>query len=205
MKNHYIDISRPIHPGMALYPGNPAVEFKQVATASPTTSALTKISLGSHTGTHIDAPAHILEDGEGTSIYSLDQMNGEVEVIDLSAAENVVTAQDITTTSALRILIKTKNSDGNRNSFDESFIALDEGAAEELVKRGVKLVGIDALSIKKKGVKDRVHAILIDAGIVIIEGLWLSGVEAGVYELLCLPLPVDLDGSPVRAVLRRTK
>ena len=198
----YIDITRPIHPGMAIYPGNPSVEFKEVSSASPSTSGLTKIVLGSHTGTHIDAPSHIIEGAAGISTFSLDQLNGPVEVIDISSVETVITADDLPKNSKERVLFKTRNSQGDSNVFDEGFVALAEDAAEELVKRGVKLVGIDALSIKKKGVKDRVHAIFIDAGIVIVEGLWFADVKAGMYELLCLPLNVDLDGAPVRAVLR---
>ncbi len=198
-----IDISRPIHPKMAIYPGNPAVEFIPVQEASATQSALTQVVLGSHTGTHIDAPSHIDSRGKGTDIYSLDALLGLAEVIDLSPVSSIISAQDIPPTSTERILFKTRNSQEDPNVFDIEFVALDESAAEECVRRGVKLVGIDALSIKKKGVKDRVHALLLDAGIVILEGLWLSDVSAGMYELLCLPLPLqNVDGAPVRAVLR---
>ena len=83
-------------------------------------------------------------------------------------------------------------------------MALDDSAAEECVRRGLKLVGLDALSIRKRGTKNQVHETLIDDGIVVLEGVWLADVEAGEYELICMPLKVDLDGAPVRAALRRS-
>lgn len=190
-------------PQMAVYPNNPDIVFEQVSKASEASSALTKITLGSHTGTHIDAPSHIAAGASGTAAYDLEQMIGGAEVIDLSAVNTVVTAADLPDTTIDRVLIKTKNSAADPNVFDPNFVALDESAAEELIHRGVQLVGIDALSIKKKGVRDRVHAILLDAGVVVLEGLWLANVSPGRYELLCLPLAVDLDGAPVRAVLQQ--
>lgn len=197
------DISRPIHPDMAIYPGNPAVEILQIQQATDNTSALTRITIGSHTGTHIDAPSHIDPLGKGVDSLTLESMIGKAQVADLSLLSSVISAADMPGTSCERLLFKTKNSQEDRNRFDSEFVALDESAAEECVKRGIKLVGIDALSIKKKGIKDRVHAILLDAGIVILEGLWLADVSEGIYELLCLPLPLQsIDGAPVRAVLR---
>jgi len=197
-----IDLTRPIQAGMAVYPGNPAVTFENVQAASATTSALTKISLGSHTGTHLDAPSHIDPNGKGTGMYSLEQLCGPCEVIDVRTATRVILAADLPATTAPRVLIKTANSDGNINEFIPDFVALADTAAQELLKRGVKVVGIDAWSIKKKGVRDNVHKLLLDAGVAVIEGLWLNGVQPGAYQLYCLPLRVDLDGTPVRAVLQ---
>jgi len=91
-----------------------------------------------------------------------------------------------------------------RSEIDDDFVALDDSAADELVRRGVKLVGLDALSIRKRGIKNRVHETLIDNDIVVLEGVWLKDAAAGEYELICLPLKVDLDGAPVRAVLRKS-
>lgn len=197
------DISRPIHSGMALYPGNPPVVFDKVSEATATSSALTAITLGSHTGTHIDAPSHIQNGALGIEAYSLEQLIGEAQVIDLSQVSSVISAADLPDTQGLRILIRTRNSQENIDEFDSAFVALDESAAQELVKRGVKLVGIDGPSIKKKGVRDRTHEILLDAGVIILEGLWMPDVQEGMYELLCLPLPVkNIDGTPVRAILR---
>lgn len=210
MQRHYstfIDITRPVRPDMAVYPGNPPVVFTRAATVRQSRSILTRLCIGSHTGTHIDAPAHIHADGIGTAVYSLDQLNGPAVVVDVSGVSGVVAAADVPFDApgndAQRVLFKTANSAGSIDVFDDAFVALDESAARMLVERSVTLVGIDALSIKKRGVADTVHQILLDAGVVILEGLWLAGVAAGRYELLCLPLKVDLDGAPVRAVLRK--
>jgi arylformamidase len=187
---------------MAIYPGNPAVAFEQVQAATKTTSALTKITMGSHTGTHIDAPSHVDPTGEGTAAYDLDQLCGPCEVVDVTNVDRVILATDLPPTATPRVLIKTKNSALLVDEFDPDFIALSDTAAQALIKRGVQLVGIDGWSIKKKGVRDNVHKLLLDAGVVIVEGLYLHGVEARAYELICLPLSVNLDGAPVRAALR---
>ncbi len=198
-----IDITRPVHPAMAIYPGNPEVQLEQVAYASATSSALTRITIGSHTGTHIDALSHIKAGGAGTDSYQLDQMIGKAEVIDLTEKERIILAADLPETTQERILIKTSNSFAPVDQFDSNFVALSDSAAQELVNRGIKLVGIDGPSIKKKGVCDNVHALLLETGIIILEGLYLEHVSAGTYELLCLPLAVqNLDGASVRAVLR---
>ncbi|MEX1997744.1 MAG: cyclase family protein [Candidatus Andersenbacteria bacterium] len=197
----WVDITRPINERLAIYPGNPPVHLTPHAQASATSSALTQIILGSHTGTHIDAPAHITPRGHGTAMYSLEQLCGRCVVIDLTATADTIVAADIPPVAGERVLFKTSNSAGSLEIFDPDFVALAESAAKELVARGVKLVGIDGPSVKKRGVRDTVHKMLLDAGIIIIEGLWLAEVEAGDYELLCLPLAVDLDGAPVRAVL----
>lgn len=200
-----IDITRPIHAGMALYPGNPGVVFEQVAKAAADSSALTKISLGSHTGTHIDAPSHIKAGADGTAAYDLEPMIGPAEVIELKLKDQkIILAEDLPEITAERVVIKTRNSDGDPNVFDPDFVALDESAAQRLVDSGVQLIGIDGPSIKKKGVRDRVHAILLDANVIVLEGLWLANVSPDTYELLCLPLAVDLDGAPARVVLRQT-
>lgn len=188
---------------MAVYPGNPGVRFKPMARPVPGVSRVTQISLGSHTGTHIDAPSHIADSGAGASNYPLELMNGRCDVVEINVA-SVIEAGDLPLTWQPRVLIKTKNSAGALNEFNPNFVALNESAAHELVKRNVLLVGIDGPSIKKKGVKDLVHKILLDAGIIILEGLWLNNVEVGEYELFCLPLSVDLDGAPVRAALRES-
>lgn len=201
MQRQLIDITRPIHPDMAVYPGNPTVQFSQITAASPDSSAVTAITLGSHTGTHIDAPAHIAAHEPGTGQYDLTLLNGPCEVVEV-LADSLITRHNLPATAAERVLLKTRNSVLASEVFDATFIALDDGAAEELVRRGVRLVGIDGPSIKKKGVKNNVHRLLLTAGIVIIEGLVLRDVLPGAYTLWCLPLAVNLDGAPVRAVLQ---
>lgn len=205
-EGHLIDITREITPDMAIYPNNPEVAFELVQEAGEGKNALSRVTLGTHTGTHIDTPRHIHADGEGALTYSLEQMNGACEVVDLTHVKSVITSEDIPPDKGgeggSRVLFKTHNSAGDPNVFDDDFVALDDSAAEELVSRGVKLVGLDALSIRKRGTKNRVHETLIDAGIVIVEGLRLADVAAGQYELLCLPIKWNLDGAPARVVLR---
>lgn len=197
----FLDISRPIHAAMAIYPGNPPVQMTRVTAATAEHSAVTHITLGSHTGTHIDAPSHIDPAGRGTSVYALTSLNGPCEVIEIPNV-TTVSAGDLPQTTAPRVLIKTDNAATPSDTFDPNFVALDESAAKTLVERGVELVGIDGPSIKKKSVRDSVHQLLLDAGVVILEGLWLTEAVPGNYTLLCLPLAVDLDGAPVRAVLQ---
>lgn len=197
-----IDITRTIDPRMAIYPNNPEVAFQLVSEASKGRNALSRVSLGTHTGTHIDSPRHIHPPGAGTLIYPLDQLCGPCQVIAITPYASVITASDIPPTSSERIIFKTRNSQADPNVFDENFVALDDSAAEECVRRSIKLVGLDALSIRKRGTKNLVHETLIDAGICVLEGLWLADVAPGPYELLCLPIKWDLDGAPARAVLR---
>ncbi|OGY30937.1 MAG: hypothetical protein A2805_04060 [Candidatus Andersenbacteria bacterium RIFCSPHIGHO2_01_FULL_46_36] len=198
-----IDISRPIHAGMAIYPNNPGVSIRNIQKATDGASALSEITIGSHTGTHIDALSHIDPMGSGVDTYSLDQLVGACDVIEIAHDVSVIHEVDLSQTTTPRVLIKTRNSSMNPDEFDADFVALAEDAAQELMRRGVRLVGIDALSIKKKGVKDRVHEIFLRAGVCILEGLYLADAPAGCHELFCLPLPlVGIDGVPARAILR---
>lgn len=198
-----IDITRVIHPQMAIYPNNPGVSFEPTQQAGEGKNALTRMTLGTHTGTHIDTPAHIHRGGAGAFVYPLEQMNGPVTVIDLSHLESVISGDDIPVTDEHRVLFKTRNSLAPVDDFDDDFVALDDLAAEVCVDRGFTLVGLDALSIRKRGTQNRVHETLLDNNVVILEGIWLADVPAGRYTLLCLPLKVDLDGAPVRAVLKK--
>lgn len=197
-----IDISRPIHNKMPIYPGNPEVGITQVRPAAEGVSALSEIVLGSHTGTHIDSPLHIDPQGSGIEAYTLEQYVGDAEVVEVDGSLGGITASDIPKTTSERILLKTKNSYGNIDTFDPDFAALTEDGARELIARNIRLVGIDGPSIKRKGVTDAVHELLLNSGIVVLEGLWLKDVVAGRYTLMCLPLLIaHLDGVPVRAVL----
>lgn len=197
-----IDISRPIHDKMAIYPNNPDVIVRRIREAAPGVTALSEISFGSHTGTHIDTPAHVYPGGAGAESYSLGQCVGEAQVVEISNQVESISAKDIPSTTASRVILKTKNSQGDINVFDSDFVALSEDGAREIIRRGITCIGIDGFSIKKRGVSDTVHEMLLDAGIMIIEGLWLPSVAPGMYKLICLPLPLfHADGVPARAVL----
>jgi arylformamidase len=197
------DISRPIHSGMAIYPNNPEVSIRRIQKVSPSASALSEIIMGSHTGTHIDALSHIQPNASGIEAYTLDQLVGMAQVIELTPEDRVIRARHLPTISEKRVLFKTQNSSTPPDVFDPNFTALAEDTAQLLADQGVLLVGIDALSIKKKGVKDRVHEIFLSNGIVVLEGVWFADVKPGTYELICLPMPISgIDGVPARAILR---
>lgn len=197
-----IDISRPIRNGMVVYPGNPSVQIGVVREASEGVSGLSTITFGSHTGTHIDTLLHIDPAGTGSEAYSLDQYIGGAEVVEIDRGLTSISAKDLPASSSDRVLLKTRNSDADPDVFDPDFAALTEDGANELIRRGVRLVGIDGPSIKKKGVQDKVHEIFLKQGVVIVEGLLLKDVTPGMYTLMCLPLPIfHADGVPCRAVL----
>ncbi len=187
-----IDISVPIRPGMVTYPGDPTVTLERVAAiAGGDIVNLSRLDFGVHTGTHVDAPVHFLDGAPATESLPLDVLIGPCVVVEgiqvLDGAE--------------RVLFKTSNSElWARESFAEEFESLDAATAQGLVDQGVRLVGIDYLSI---GDEDA-HRVLLAAGVVAIEGLDLRGVEPGDYELICAPLKlVGSDGAPARVFLRR--
>jgi arylformamidase len=199
------DISVPIRDGMLHYAGNPPVHVTRVASLERGDPVnVSELDMGAHPGTHVDAPAHFIEGGAGAEALSLSALIGPAEVVDAAAA---TAALDLVTVRNLelppkgteRILFKTRNSQlWSRGEFTRDFVRLDGEAAAYLVERGVKLLGIDYLSI---GNADA-HRALLSAGIVCVEGLDLRGIEPGSYELVCLPLKlVGSDGAPARAVL----
>jgi arylformamidase len=193
------DVSVPLREGMVTYPGDPQVHVELAASiAGGDVVNLTRIDFGLHSGTHVDAPVHFIEGAAGVDAIPLDALVGPCEVVearDLSAG-SVAAAPE-----AERILFKTPNSElWARDDFADDFARLDREAARLLVERGVRLVGVDYLSV---GDEDAHHA-LLGAGVVPVEGLDLRGVGAGSYELVCLPLRVvGADGAPARAILIR--
>jgi arylformamidase len=167
---------------------------------------VSELDMGAHTGTHVDAPDHFLADGAGAETLSLDALIGPAEVVDAAVAAvalDLVTLRDLELPprGTKRILFKTRNSQlWSRDDFTHDFVRLDGEAAAYLVERGVRLLGIDYLSIGDA----EAHRTLLSAGVVCVEGLDLRGIEPGSYELVCLPLKlVGSDGAPARAVLIR--
>jgi arylformamidase len=193
------DVSVPLREGMVTYPGDPQVHIEHAASiAGGDVVNLTRIDFGLHSGTHVDAPVHFIDGAAGVDSIPLDALVGPCEVVeapDLSL-DSVAAAP-----LAERILFKTPNSElWASDEFSEEFALLDGGAAELLVQRGVRLVGVDYLSVGD----EQAHHVLLEAGVVPVEGLDLRAVDAGSYELVCLPLRVvGADGAPARAVLIR--
>ncbi len=200
-----IDISLEIREGMITYPGNPTVSIREVPGK---TSTHAEIHLGSHTGTHVDAPQHVFSQGKGVDELDLSKLIGTCRVLDMTHVNEAIAVDDLKKADVKegeRILVKTKNSLRGFKEFFDDFIYLEGDAADYLAELGILLFGIDSLSVKKKGGEDaRSHTSLLERDIVIVEGLNLAGVEAGEYDLIVLPLKFKgLDGSPARALLMK--
>ena len=205
-----IDISVPVRPGMIVYDGDPDVHMERVKTIAGGSSAnVSRLDFGVHTGTHIDAPVHFIDGAPAMETVPLEALIGPAHVVDATALSEHIDAAALRRLAipagAERIIFKTNNSRlWDLDRFSPDFIALTADAATALVERGVKLVGIDYLSIGPKGNGAATHVALLKAGVVIVEGLDLRRVEPGQYQLACLPLLlVGSDGAPARAVLIR--
>jgi len=203
------DVSVKNEAGMHIYPGDPPLETTQVrAIARGDVANLTHLALGAHTGTHVDAPAHFIEGGATLEEIPLDRMVGDAIVLDLRG-RGVIDADALRPHALERdaiVLFKTDNSElWERGGFQRDFTYVSRDAAEYLLARGVKTIGMDYLSIEQFGSATfPVHKLLLGAGVLIIEGLDLRAVSAGPYVLACLPLNLQgVDGAPARAVLMR--
>ena len=208
------DISVAIAPGETpTYPGDPGIEVGSwSAIARGDRANVSVLNFGAHTATHIDAPAHFIEGAPGISSLPLDALVGEARVVEIPADAEAVEEGHVRPESlqgATRVLFKTRNSafwEDPRGQFREDFAYIEPAAARALVAAGVRLVGFDYLSVEKFGSEEfDTHLALLSAGVVIVEGLDLRAVGAGLYDLCCLPLKLAAgsgDGAPARAVLR---
>lgn len=208
MKLH--DISLPISNNLPVWPGDASISLMPIMSLSKGDNCnLTKIEMGTHTGTHVDAPYHFLKDGATVDAIPIETFFGTCVVVDLDS-QVLIEKKDFrkyNLNGHSRILIKTRNSEmwaNNISSFDTNFVALGIDAAEYLVEMNIILVGIDYLSIESfRSEGSPVHKLLLSNNISILEGLNLSGVKAGVYELMCMPLKLQgCEGAPARVMLR---
>ncbi len=206
MKVH--DISLEIYEGMITYPGNADFRRRVVDKITGGSSNLSEYTLGAHTGTHVDGRRHVDRSGGGVETIPLDRCIGECRVVDLGyldfgegIGEEELAAEKIEKGEI--VLFKTKNSTTGYGDFREDFIYLTDEGAGLLVRKKMKAVGTDYLSIQRyHSGRCAAHCILLEEGIPIFEGLDLSRVEAGRYLFIGFPLKIrDGDGSPVRAVL----
>jgi arylformamidase len=203
------DISLSISPSLPTWPGDHCpVQIEPVARiAQGSTANVSRITLGTHTGTHVDPPLHFIDHGQSVDRLDLEVLVGPAWVMDLTGRRSV----EVSDLAALlprgtkRVLMKTDNSHlwARESAFTSDYVGLTPEAASLLVQQGVELVGIDYLSIQRYG--DRhpgAHTALLGAGVVIVEGLNLLDVVPGPYQLICLPLRIaDGDGAPARVVL----
>jgi arylformamidase len=194
---------------MPLYEGDPPVTLERVTSiAGGGICNLSKLDFGLHSGTHIDAPLHFIDGAVGVEATPLDSLIGDAYVVDATGVGNQIDAAALRSLAippgCERVLFKTSNSQlWERAAFSRDFVALAEDAARELVQRGVRLVGIDYLSIAPFADPAPTHIVLLKAGVVILEGLDLRRVQPGSYRLLCLPLLVEgADGASARTLLQ---
>jgi arylformamidase len=203
-----IDISMPLRPGMAAFPGDP--EFRSVphrSLARGDAYNVSALSFGSHAGTHLDPPRHFIADGLPTDRLDPEDFNGPCVVVGVDAGRTEVGPREVAQVpaGAQRILFRTSNSERWRASgnFFPDYVALTAGAADALVARHVRLVGIDSLSVEVDTTGAfPVHHRLLGNGCLILEGIELADAPPGPYELVCLPLRLQNgDGGPARVML----
>ncbi len=209
MKTIY-DVSLPISNQMITWPGDPGVNVARTLRMEDGDAAnVSAIQMGAHTGTHVDAPFHFIPEGNPVDTLPLDILVGPALVCHLPDADAIdsshLDALHIPPTTK-RLLFKTRNSAlwaRGIGKFQEDFVALTADAARWVAGRGIRLVGVDYLSVQRfHDQEPATHVTLLRAGVVVIEGLNLSEVAAGEYDLYCLPLKlVGADGAPSRTIL----
>ena len=208
MKIH--DISVPVSPSLPVWPGDPAVVLEKVSSMDAGAhDNVSRLACGVHTGTHVDAPHHFMNDHRTVEMLALDVLVGPALVVQLPLDARIVTA-DVLEKAAIpagteRVLLKTANSQWwarGDNVFHTDFVGVSEDGAEWLVSHAIKLVGIDYLSVAPFHQSIPTHRALLGAGVIVVEGLDLSAISPGSYGLYCLPLKlVGSDGAPARVIL----
>lgn len=205
------DISVPLRRGMPVWPGSPGIELTPIMRLQSGDAAnVSRLNMDVHTGTHVDAPWHFLSEGTTVERLPLDVLIGPAVTAYLPDVDSIgpedLAALDLPSGTE-RLLIRTRNSGlwaHDVGEFREDYVALTAAAAEWIVERRIRLVGVDYLSVQRFADDPETHRILLRAAVVLLEGLDLSRVEPGEYELICLPIHLEgADGAPARAVLRR--
>jgi arylformamidase len=206
---HTYDITLTLSPELPCWPGDTDYELERVQKIDEgATANVSSLTMSAHMGTHVDAPDHFLNNGKTVEKLALSVLSGRAYVLYLPEVDLITAAileQAEIPPRTRRVLFKTRNSEywtRQLKDFQTDFVALSPDAAQYLVDRGVKLVGIDYLSIAPYHQGLVTHQILLKAGMVILEGLDLSAVSPGRYTLFCLPLKLaGSDGAPARAIL----
>jgi arylformamidase len=208
MKIH--DVTLSISPKIPVWPGDPAVILEQVSSMDAGAhDNVSRLACGVHTGTHVDAPHHFMNDHRTVETLSLDVLVGPARVVQIPEQVKVVTAEILEKTGIPegleRVLLKTRNSNmwkQGEMKFDTGFVGISADGADWLVKHAVKLIGIDYLSVAPYRQSIPTHRTLLGVGMIILEGMDLSMVDPGNYTLYCLPLKlVGSDGAPARVIL----
>lgn len=204
------DITLTISPDMPVWPGDPAVVLEQTESMDKGAEYnMTRLAMSVHAGTHVDAPHHFLNNGRTVESLPLAVLTGPCYVLQLPDDVDEITAEVLARTpipdGVERLLFGTRNSRWwaqDVKQFQTDFVAVSEDGAQWLVERGVKLVGVDYLSVAPYHESIPTHRVLLEAGIVALEGVNLSQVPRGFYDLYCLPLKLaGSDGAPARVIL----
>lgn len=201
----FYDISRPLHEGMSVYKNRPSKAFlRRIDAQFPdqTLCESTVVQWNLHTGTHVDAPAHMLPEGRTLEQLPLAPYVGLAQVVSCLNVEERIEREDLEGLAlrARRLLLRTRNSE--REEYDSRFVYLSAEAAAWLVEQGVELIGIDAMSVERDQPEHPAHEILLASNVAILEDIRLSAVPDGLYTLLALPLALrGAEASPVRALL----
>ena len=203
------DISLPISESLVTWPTHPPIRINQPRHLEKGDHAtVSEIRMSAHTGTHIDAPNHFMPKGSGIDALDLNLLVGVALVVDASRAEQI-SASELPgmqiPDNTERVLFRTRNSERwhrSQEEFFEDYVGITQSGADWLIKHGIRLVGIDSLSVATLDQNVPTHKALLGAGITIVEGLYLEGIIPGMYKLVCLPIKLmGLDGAPARAIL----
>jgi len=209
-KMKIFDITLTISPGLPVWQGDPVIQFIQLSDMNKGDSCnVTHISMGVHVGTHVDAPHHFLNDNRTVEELDLNILIGRAYLIEITDPLDQISDKLLEEASippgVERLLIKTRNSElwsRGTKEFIKDFVAINNDGANWLVKKGIKLIGVDYLSVAPFGDGVPTHRTLLTAGVIALEGLNLSQVSPGYYDIYCLPLKIgDSDGAPARVIL----
>jgi arylformamidase len=200
------DITLTLKENITVYPGDPSFSIDYIASADKAGYSLSKISMCSHTGTHIDAPAHFVQNGVLVDRLSLDVLIGKVLVSDFTNVDfiDLKSLKSIDLDKYERILFKTSNSKIlEKDIFSKNYTYITPEAAQYLVEKEIRLIGFDYYTIDKYNSGNPSHKILLGNNVAVIEEVNLSGVDAGEYEIIALPLKIEAEGAPARVILKQ--
>ncbi|MES1255711.1 MAG: cyclase family protein [Acidobacteriota bacterium] len=205
-----IDVTVPLDANLPTYPGNTPFALEAVKRiARGDSSNVSTLHMSAHAGTHVDAPRHFFDDAPGADALPLEMLLGRTRVIEITSRAGIGADElaDIDLSDDLRVLFKTSNSRlWGSPDFHQDYVGVTASGAEHLIAHGIKVVGVDYLTVeefKKPGAP--AHHVLLGGGAIVIEGLNLRDVDPGIYDMLCLPLRVvGSDGAPARVLLRKS-
>ena len=201
----FIDISLRIDGETVTYPGNPEPEIERYRKIPEDSTTESEVRIGSHTGTHVDAPEHVIEDGESAENLEIEKFYGEAQVLDLTGCGEKVDRSDLENITIKKdiVLVKTENSEKGYEEFRRDFTYITLEAVKHMIQQEVSTVAIDYLSLTKFNGSERDHRAhrVANREMNVIEGVDLGGIEPGIYTFIGMPLKIKADGAPLRAVL----